>query len=158
MARDGIGAVKEVRWLGMKKVAKRVKTHVLIIISFFLIGIIAFEIYLRINHFSFNPPFFKEDIPFINRENVRAEGLYQFDFFLFWRYRPCANEQINSLGFRDQEFLIAKKSQFRIIVLGDSCTAGHQLPSEKTYSKYLETTHHRSDISIENADKQRSKD
>lgn len=122
----------------MKKTARRVKIYALFIIGFLLIGIIAFEVYLRTTNFSFNPPFFEEDIPFINRENVKREGLYKFDFSLFWKYRPSASEQINSLGFRDREFSIAKKEQFRIVVLGDSCTAGHQLPSEDTYVKHLE--------------------
>ncbi|MFA5199740.1 MAG: SGNH/GDSL hydrolase family protein [Candidatus Omnitrophota bacterium] len=111
----------------------------IIIIGFLFIGIIVFEAYLRITSFSFNSPLFEEDIPFINRKNVQAEKLYQFDFYLFWKYRLSVDKQTNNRGFRDREFLEVKKSQFRIIALGDSCTAGHQLPPEKTYSKYLES-------------------
>lgn len=122
----------------VKMIVQKIKKYSRIILGFLIMGLICFEVYLRIVHFSYNSPFFEEDVPFINRENVKACGLYQFDFFLFWKYRPGARGQINSFGFRDHEFRVAKKSQFRIVVLGDSCTAGHQLPTEKTYSTLLE--------------------
>lgn len=46
--------------------------------------------------------------------------------------------KINSLGFRDNEFSLKKDNKFRIIVLGDSCTAGFEVNLEDTYSKQLE--------------------
>jgi len=96
-----------------------------------------------VNHFSYHTPFFVWEIPFINRENIPKsrehlkENIYQFDPWLFWKYRPNASPQINSLGFRNGEFSV-NKSKFRIMAMGDSCTAGYQLPWEKTYSAFLE--------------------
>lgn len=122
----------------MKRTAGSVGGVALVVITLVIAGAAAFEIYLRSHHVSFNPAYFEEDIPFIHRDMIRREGLYQWDPLLFWKYRPSASSQINSLGFRDREFSSEKKTQFRILTLGDSCAAGHQLPSEKTYSRYLE--------------------
>lgn len=112
---------------------------------FFGIGIgiivfagVFFEVFLRLSNFVYRSPYSFEDIPFITRTDVKNEGLYQFDWMLFWKYRAGARGKINSHGFRDREFSIKKQGGIRIVALGDSCTAGHQLPTEKTYVKYLE--------------------
>ena len=120
------------------------KTKFLILFTcLFILLFLIFEIILRIDKFSYNTPFFKEDIPFINREINQRAGIYQFDSRLFWRYRPNSEEKdwgikINSLGFRDYEFSAKKNNKFRIIVLGDSITVGHALRLEETYCKQLE--------------------
>lgn len=47
--------------------------------------------------------------------------------------------RINSHGFRDREFPVAKPpGTFRIVVLGDSIVWGHRLPLEDTFAKQLE--------------------
>ena len=122
----------------MKKNAGSVGGVILLALALIFAGAAAFEFYMRSQHVSFNLAYFEEDIPFIHRDIIRREGLYQWDPRLFWKYRPGASPQINSLGFRDREFSKDKKTQIRIMILGDSCTAGHQLPPEKTYSHNLE--------------------
>lgn len=120
------------------------RMHFLILLFFsFILLLVIFEIILKINNFSYNIPFFKEDIPFINREINQKAKIYQSDPWLFWKYRPNSEKKdwdirINSLGFRDKEFSVKQKEIFRIIILGDSCTAGHGLQLKDTYSKQLE--------------------
>lgn len=46
--------------------------------------------------------------------------------------------QTNSLGFRDREFTAEKKSNFRILTLGDSFTYGWGVESEQSWPKVLE--------------------
>jgi len=104
---------------------------------------IFFETILRLNNFSFNYPYFIEDIPFINRDINRRVGIFKFDPWLFWKHRPKSSienwgVEINSSGFRDREFPVEKKGSFRIFALGDSCTAAFKVSLEKTYSKRLE--------------------
>ena len=46
--------------------------------------------------------------------------------------------RINSLGFRDQEYLLPKRNKFRIIVIGDSFTFGWGVNIQDTWVKHLE--------------------
>lgn len=68
---------------------------------------------------------------------------------LFWKFRPNQTIQshffvegeyrINSHGFRDREFSVAKPpGTFRIVCLGNSCTFGWGVRQEETYPKVLE--------------------
>ena len=101
--------------------------------------LLSLEILLRVQNFSYNIPFHKEEIPFIHRKINSTSGAYLLDLDLFWKFTPnTKNHFINSLGFRNEEFTVKKNNVFRIIAIGDSCTAGHWLALKDTYSKQLE--------------------
>ncbi|MGD2159201.1 MAG: SGNH/GDSL hydrolase family protein [Anaerolineales bacterium] len=78
-------------------------------------------------------------------------GFWEPDPYLGWRNIPhargwesCYGEctvyvEINSHGLRDREIDYQKKpDQKRVLLLGDSITAGMQVPLEKTFAKILE--------------------
>ncbi len=132
-----------------KNKTNNIKKRTLFVIFSFVTLAVFLELCLSLSRFSFNPPFFKEDIPFINRDSVKREGIYQFDLYLFWKYRPNCDKYINSMGFRDKEFPEEKQRRYRLFVLGDSCAAGHQLPPEKTYCSYLEKLLNRKNMDYE---------
>jgi lysophospholipase L1-like esterase len=46
--------------------------------------------------------------------------------------------KVNSLGFRDREYVIGDRVDYRIVALGDSITFGYGLPLESTFAKQLE--------------------
>ncbi len=88
----------------------------LLILVIVILNLVLVEGILRANQFVFNIPFYEEDIPFINRVIHKDTKIYQFDFQLFWKFRPNIDD-INSLGFRDKEFSIHKNSDLRFIPL-----------------------------------------
>lgn len=85
-------------------------------------------------------------------EHFSADERYQLDNQLIYSFKPNKKTiwstgefvetfQINSLGFRDDEFSLNNKpNTIRIVAVGDSFTAGHGIPqNSKTYPKLLET-------------------
>ena len=75
---------------------------------------------------------------------TRPDNLFSHRFREGIRYRAKTSEfsamvSINSLGFRDDEFISPKPpGTFRIAVLGDSYCAALQVPLEKTFHSLLE--------------------
>src|SRR5437667_9325629 len=54
-----------------------------------------------------------------------------------WTYNPHARE-INSSGFRADNFNELPQAKNRILVLGDSYTAGLEVPVDRTFSSLLQ--------------------
>ncbi len=113
---------------------RNIVVFVITCLIFFLI----FEIILRISHYNILRDYLNGR-EFILQPSENKEMLYKL--------RPNAEGyawgtqvKINSHGFRDKEYEIAKgDATYRIITIGDSITFGNFMPLEKTYSKQLES-------------------
>ena len=57
--------------------------------------------------------------------------------------------RVNSLGFRDREFDVARSSKCRVIAVGDSFTFGWGVSLEESWPKVLETTLDQAGFSVE---------
>ena len=111
----------------------------LFLFAILIVALFSMEVLLRANNFTYNVPFYEEDIPFIHKKINIDLRMYQFDFKLFWKFRPNNSDyDVNAAGFRDKDYAAYQKKGFRIIAMGDSCTAGHSLPLEGTYCAQLE--------------------
>ncbi len=103
------------------------------------------EIVLRVFGFNYDS-FFAQAFWW---KRFAANPIYERDPARFWRLRPYANSDlnpesrdtqlINSMGFRDDEFPVAKApGELRVITMGDSCTFGDGVANWETYSNVLE--------------------
>lgn len=103
--------------------------RVALMIGAFLMGIVFFEILMRLAGVSF-PVFDTFD---------EVRGVKLFPGKEGWyRAEGEAYLRINSLGYRDREHTLEKPiGTFRIAVLGDSFTEARQVPIEKTYWYYV---------------------
>jgi len=111
----------------------------------FLIGAVSlsviavfFEVLLRAEQFSYRPPYFEIDVPFIHTKDVQASNIFQFDYYLFWKYRPHAGGVVNSSGFLGREFAEKINAKIRLVTLGGSVAAGYKLSRHENYCAQLQ--------------------
>ncbi len=131
--------------MGISKIMKvkiiTITKNIFISIIFLFIAIFLCEISYRIYEFHF----YKRQLRKLDRfvlEPLPNEPILQFKlkpkgFFLWHENSPF---KINSYGFRDYEYDLANKNDYRIIILGDSYTFGWGVKMEKTFPKVLESS------------------
>ncbi|MGE4158638.1 MAG: SGNH/GDSL hydrolase family protein [Planctomycetota bacterium] len=82
-------------------------------------------------------------VPSLGSEDKFAGGVFapHEDPILHYKYRPGAvvfGQRINSLGFRDKEFKVAKEpGTLRLVMVGDSVVAGERGPVDHTFPRKL---------------------
>jgi len=96
----------------------------------------------------------RADLPVRWQDNLETHLLYEPSLELLWQYRPNLRLRLqcqphygqerryefrtNSHRMREVEFPLTKPAdEFRIICIGDSCTAGYGVPAEQTYASQL---------------------
>lgn len=109
---------------------KRMAGRALLIVSGIVFALLVLEIAVRVLDVRPRP---------VSPLRIKAFRVSD-DPVLVYEYRPSYQPfAVNSAGFRDREHAEAKNGTYRIIILGDSTTAGEIFALDKTYPKQLET-------------------